>query len=99
MPSMIELGGNMKLDGFQEIDPPAMIIIKKIVGNYVKKFQEQQPSFQELILHLANNSKDNIQAQAKLSGSKEFNSQASDVNLFFAIDKALSQVMSEAKKE
>ncbi len=98
MLSMIELGGNIKLDGFQEIDPPAMIIIKKIVGNYVKKFQEQTSSFQELILHL-DNSKDSIQVQAKLSGSRDFNSQASDVNLFFAIDKALSQVMGEAQKK
>jgi len=49
---MIELGGNIKLKGFSEIDNASLIVIKKIVGNYAKKLAETTDDFQNLILSL-----------------------------------------------
>ncbi len=96
---MLELGGHIKLNGFHNVDPPSMIVIKKIVGNYVKRFQEEAPSFQELLLDLADPSKENIRIYAQLTGAKTCEAEVSDVNLFFAIDKVLFQIMNEVKKE
>lgn len=30
------LGGNIQLTGFRELDPATLIIVKKVVGNFVK---------------------------------------------------------------
>ncbi len=38
---MEELGGNIKLGGFEEIDPAKIIIVKKIVGTFVKGWSEK----------------------------------------------------------
>mgnify|MGYP001563339127 CR=1 FL=1 len=90
---MIELGGNIKLDGFQNVDHASLIIIKKIVGNYAKKMQEQTPSFQELTLSLKDSSTTQINVQAQLKAEKTCSTEVSEANLFFAIDKALAEVL------
>lgn len=95
---MLELGGHIKLNGFHDIDPSSMIIIKKIVGNYVKHLQEDMPSFQELLLDLTDATKEKIQIRIQLVGSKTHEAAISDVNLFFAVDKALATIITEAKK-
>ncbi len=95
----MELGGNIKLDGFNDVDASTLIIIKKIVGNYAKRIQEETSPFQELLLHLiSQEDPKQINIQARLIGEKNCDTKVSDCNLFFAIDKALSQIMSEAKK-
>ena len=33
----LELGGNIQLTGFRDLDPAALVIVKKIVGNFVKE--------------------------------------------------------------
>jgi hypothetical protein len=89
---MIELGGNIKLEGFHNVDAASLIIIKKIVGNYAKKMQEQSPSFQELTL-LMNQTSNAINIQAQLKAEKTSNAQVSEANLFFAVDKALAELL------
>ena len=86
---MIELGGNIKLKGFNELDNPNLIIVKKIVGNYTKRLTEENEDFKELILELKS-AKENFKINAELlnkSGSTKSNSDES--NLFFAISSAL----------
>ena len=39
---MIELGGNISLEGFKDVDNSEMTIIKKIVGNSTKKINEKK---------------------------------------------------------
>ena len=103
---MIELGGNIKLAGFNEIEPMKLIVVKKMVGTYAKKISDNISEFQELSLHLKpihdNPDKDyNIkyELQAKLIvDGKPFNSEMIDYNLFFAIDKVLARLMEEISK-
>ena len=38
---MIELGGNINLDNFEEIEKGQLIVVKKVVGNYTKKISEK----------------------------------------------------------
>lgn len=84
----IELGGNIKLVGFSNVEPAKLVVVKKVVGNYTKKFSEKLGEINELLVELANN-----QISAKLSSKdKKFESLNENQNLFFALDKALSQI-------
>jgi len=94
---MIELGGNIKLSGFEELDPPTLIVVKKIVGNYAKKIGEEATPFKELLLELKRE-KEEFELIAKLTSEKEIETKAKEKNLFFALDKVLNSLFSEAKK-
>ena len=41
MDDTLELGGNIELTGFRELDPGSMIVVKKIIGNYARKFSNK----------------------------------------------------------
>jgi len=95
---MIELGGNIKLDNFDYVDLPTLIIVKKLVGNYAKKIHDNIAPFDELKLKLIENNVEGkrVELGASLtSNEKVCEAFASDVNLFFAIDKALSKIMAD----
>ena len=99
---MIELGGNIKLSGFNELEPAMLVVVKKMVGNYCKKMTDHATNFKELNLNLKQvhktekNSK--YEVHAKLDADKMYTSEVIDFNLFFAIDKVLSKIMHEIKK-
>ncbi len=98
---MIELGGNIRLEGFRELDQPTLIIVKKIVGNYAKKIVEETKPFDRLHLSLKLNKdpKNKYGLNAKLSTNKNtINSDVAESNLFFALDRALNKIFFEAKK-
>ncbi len=96
---MIELGGNIKLKGFTELDAATLIVVKKIVGNYTKRLSNNHPDFNELLLEL-NQQEDkmfNINANfSKKSGN--VSSEADGSNIFFALSKALEGVNSKSKE-
>lgn len=97
---MIELGGNIELVGFKEvIDGATMIVLKKIVGNYVRKFSEISKTFEKLTLTLkeVHTSQDEKSRKFELharvlNGGKPITSEVTDKNLFFAVDSALKKV-------
>jgi hypothetical protein len=95
---MIELGGNIKLNGFEKLDIPTLIVVKKIVGNYTKKINELNSDFAELILDLE--AKDKIFSLsaklAKKSGETTFS--ATEENLFFAISNTLDNILKDSQK-
>ena len=100
---MIELGGNIELAGFKEIDGGSMIILKKMVGNYVKKMNELTNNFEKLTLtmkevHKSENSgKFEIHAKV-LDNGKVITSELTDNNLFVTVDKVLGSVMKQINK-
>lgn len=96
MDDTMQLGGNISLAGFKELEPAKMVVIKKITGNYVKKMQEKTSKFENLHLHLkpVHASKYELQVKAIVNG-QAFNSEVTDFNLFFALDKALAKILEE----
>ncbi|MBD3259811.1 hypothetical protein GF371_04255, partial [Candidatus Woesearchaeota archaeon] len=42
----IKLGGNIELSGFRDLDGGTMVILKKIVGNYVRKLSDNSEKFE-----------------------------------------------------
>ena len=98
---MIELGGNIKLVGFKELDPGTLVVVKKIIGTYARKISDQAIKFQELSLHIKSMGQDkkNFELHGKLvSDSGVLTSEVTNYNLFFAMDKVLSNIFTQAKK-
>ena len=92
---MIELGGNIFLEGFHEVNGGEMVIIKKLVGNYVKEVSDKKGNFEKLNLNLNKSQlgeKNIYHLQAELHAGEKFNSEVRDGNIFFAIDKALKDI-------
>jgi hypothetical protein len=98
MDDLMQLGGNISLNGFKELEPAKMIVVKKITGNYVKKMQDKVKNFESINLHLkqVHTSKFELQAKAIVNG-QSFNSEITDFNLFFALDKVLANLLEEIK--
>ncbi len=92
----MQLGGNISLAGFKDLEPAKMIVVKKITGNYVKKMQEKNNKFESLHLHLKPVHSNQYELQAKvLVNGTPYNSEVTDFNLFFALDKTLAKILEE----
>ncbi len=97
----IELGGSIRLSGFKDIDGGSMIIIKKIIGSFVKKVSEKNPKFQSLTVTLKkihtseeSESTGKHELRALLVADKNYNAEVTHLNLMFAVDKVLKKVES-----
>lgn len=88
---MLELGGNIFLDNFDETEPGRLIIVKKIVGNYTKEISEKVKKFKKIIVSLEKG--DKIKVKVKVEAEKEFSGEGEGGNLFFALDSALAEVL------
>ncbi|MBW2972257.1 hypothetical protein KY359_04445 [Candidatus Woesearchaeota archaeon] len=97
----IVLGGNIELVGFKELDGGSMVILKKMVGNHVRKMSDMSANFEKLTVSMkkvgAGNNKFEIQAKLMDNG-RPFTSEVTDFNLFFTLDKALSQIVNQISK-
>lgn len=96
----MQLGGNIALSGFKEIDGASMVVLKKIIGNYAKKMAEHSNKFEGLhitmkAVHKTEKS-EKYEIYAKMvENGKPFVSEAVERNLFIAVDSALKKIMKE----
>ncbi len=97
---ILNLGGNIVLNGFNVVDRPSMTIVKKIVGNHLKKMSNSIENIEQLKLTLKKADNKNIfEVKAKLlANGKHFNSEVTEHNLFFALTSALEKIHSEISK-
>jgi len=97
MEDIQQLGSSIEINGFSIVDRASMVIVKKVIGNYARKFSEKNVGFEKLTIILKNDETEKtceIQAQAK-TASKVFDSDIKDENLFVAIDSALKGLDSQ----
>lgn len=87
---MIELGGNITLEGFENLEPGALVIVKKVVGNYTKKISNNILNFERILISLDKDDLNNVKVKLHKNG-EVIMEEGSDSNLFFALDKALSK--------
>jgi len=98
------LGGNIELSGFREIDGGSMIVLKKIIGNYARKFSDRLNNVDRLSLTLKkihdSGGKPRFELHGMLSaGGQQYTSELTDYNLFFVTDKILKNIESTAFKQ
>ncbi|MBW2976502.1 hypothetical protein KY347_03585 [Candidatus Woesearchaeota archaeon] len=100
MDDFVQLGGNIELAGFRDIDGASMVVLKKIIGNYGKRMSEVSDRFEKLSISMkAVHEKEKgkkYEVQAKLmNGGKAFVSDVVERNLFVAVDDSLKKIVNQ----
>jgi len=93
---MINLGEKIELEGFNELEPGEMTIIRKLVGNYANKLGE----FTKLRLHLKDVHQTGGSKKFEINGmidkgGRMFNAEMTDYNLFMVINGVLGKLKKE----
>ncbi len=100
----INLGELITLKGFNDEDGSTLVIVKKMVGSYIKKIMDDKESFQNATVTLkkvhGHLEKGQIkggksEVHIKINAGKVYTSEVTDFNLFFALDKAFKKVSAE----
>lgn len=93
---MMELGGNITLVGFSEREFAEIIVVKKIVGQYARRFHDTVSGFEHLTVTLKNVGTNKVELHAKANvGSKMYTAEITDRNLFVALDSVLKKVLAQ----
>lgn len=90
MVDTIELGGNIQLVNFKDIEPGKLVVIKKMVGKYTKDISEKNKEFKKLVVTLKE--PDFIIEAKVFIADKEETEEIQNNNVFFALDKALGNL-------
>ena len=99
----VTLGGNIQLSGFTDLEPAQMIVLKKIVGTYARRFSNKCKKFELLKLSMKkvheheHSEKYEIHAMVVDDGTRK-TATVTERNLFFAIDAALKKAENEMQK-
>lgn len=98
----VELGGNIELAGFKEVDSQSLIILKKIIGNYVKRISNQVGFERITIVKKDVHERESSQIyelHAKLvADGRSHSVEFSDRNIFIALDKVLKKLQALVSK-
>jgi|TARA_Y100000310_G_scaffold344273_1_gene456131 ribosome-associated translation inhibitor RaiA len=90
---MIELGGNINLENFENIDQGQLIVIRKVVGNYTKNISKKYKDFKKITVCIIPETKFKI--KVNLETQKTIEKEAENPNLFFAMDQALAKFLKD----
>jgi hypothetical protein len=100
-----ELGGNITLVGFKEIEKAELVVVKKLVGSYARKLSDTVSGFESVTVTLKlvhhteeGNPKYELHAKANVKGNV-CAAEVVDRNLFVGLDDVLKKVLTLASKE
>lgn len=97
----IMLGGNIELVGFKEMDGGSMIILKKMIGNHVRKLSDVSKNFEKLTVHMkkvgGGDNKFEINIKM-LDNGTAYTTEVTDFNLFITLNKAMEKIQSQIVK-
>ena len=100
MDDNVQLGGNIELAGFKDIDGASMVVLKKMVGTYARKISEITEKFETLHITMktvhGREKSEKYEIHAKvIDNGKPIVSEVVDRNLFIAIDNSLKKIIKE----
>ncbi len=91
----ISLGGNITLNGFQNIEGGKMIVLKKVIGNYTKQIQEKKANYEKITITLEGEENNaTIKAELTAGGSQTL-AEDTQNNIFVALDSALKKILEQ----
>jgi ribosome-associated translation inhibitor RaiA len=101
--STISLGGQIELSGFSDLDPAQMIVVKKVIGNYARRFTELTTKFEKLavtlkVIHEREKSEKYELHARLLDNGTQIVAEDTDRNLYFALGNLLKKVEKELEK-
>lgn len=88
----MELGGNIELINFEDIEPGKLVVIKKIVGNFTKQISDSQQGFKKITVELIDKENNTIKGTLTLEEETRIE-EATDDNLFFALNSMLNKLL------
>lgn len=100
----INLGDVITLKGFSEEEGSTMVVVKKMVGSYVKKIMDDLESFQDATVTLKRihgHEEDGevkggkSEVHVKLAAGRVYAAEFTDYNIFVALDKAFKKAIAE----
>jgi hypothetical protein len=99
---VLQLGGNIELSGFSDLEPGVMIVLKKIVGNYARRMNDKCKNFEKLTLTMktvhAKEKGEKYELHARMiENGRPYTASNIDRNLFVAVDSSLKAVMNSLK--
>ena len=103
MSDALQLGGNIELSGFKEIDSGSMVILKKIIGNYARRFSDTCESFEKLTLSMKKVHETEGSKKFEIHGlvvnkGKTITSSLTERNIFMVVDSVLKKIENEISK-
>ncbi len=91
------LGGNIELTGFRELDGGSMIVLKKIIGNYARRFSDTYGS-EKIELSMSKTSDMFSLTGSVFCKGQKITAVHSDKNIFFLVDAVLKRIEQEISK-
>lgn len=95
MADEIRLGGNIVLNGFEELSSAEAVVAKKIIGGYARKFSDNIEGYKEMEVNLEKDDSFKLKSIV-VSESNSFEAEAKDSNAFVALGKALNKLEEKA---
>ncbi len=96
----IKLGEQIILSGFQGLDGGSMVILRKMIGNEVRKISDKCEQFETIRLVLKKTHQTEASEVYEINGNltdngKHFNAKVEERNLFLAVSKVLEKLHHE----
>ncbi|MAF50634.1 MAG: hypothetical protein CMH64_00950 [Nanoarchaeota archaeon] len=93
---MINFGDKIELKDFNDLEPGELTVLKKMIGNHANQFHD----FEKLTLHLKGVHQKEKSSKFQVNGmlvkkNKQYNSEVTNFNLFFAINDVLDNLKKE----
>jgi hypothetical protein len=91
------LGGNIELTGFRELDGASMIVLKKIIGNYARRFSDTYGN-EKMALTISKGTDNFALSASVLCKGNKVTVDHADKNVFFLVDAVLKRIEQEISK-
>lgn len=92
----IKLGDRIELCGFGKLDSATMIVLKKMIGNFTRKFEENCKQFEQLKIDFAKLDEKEFKLSASLvDGERTFPAELEGRNLFISVGDILRELEKE----
>ncbi|MFC1728136.1 hypothetical protein ACFLZ7_01565 [Nanoarchaeota archaeon] len=93
MDDTLVLGGGIELTGFKELDRAQVVVVKKIVGSYARKFSDRSEKFEKLGLTMKKVGNSQFEVHGKLTDNGKVNtSEVTGQNIFVVMDSVLKKL-------
>ncbi|MBI4142182.1 hypothetical protein HY484_04610 [Candidatus Woesearchaeota archaeon] len=91
MGDILQLGGNIELNGVSALDPATLIVLKKLVGNYARQFSNKMP-VEKLSITITKHDAGVSLTGVLVTTNASYTAEIQDKNLFLGLDAALKKI-------
>jgi len=91
----VSLGGNIQLTGFQNVENAKSVVLKKMIGSYVRQIQEKREDYEKIVITLEGDENNPTIKITLTAGGNEIAAEESTNNLFTALDTTLKKIMEQ----